>query len=119
MALAASRWIAEALTNNLFKAKPLIYDRAAMGEAVKPGILRIGIVPQSLMDVCYLSIALALAEKEPLKVCPECARVFVVEDARQQFCTPVCGNRARLRRFHAKTAGETPTPKQPRRRSRR
>jgi hypothetical protein len=115
MALTASRWIAGTLTNNLFKAKPLIYDRAAIGEAVKPGLLRIGIAPQSLMDVCYLAIALALAEKEPLALCPECQRVFVVEDARQKFCTPACGGRARLRRFTTNRTAKTTTRKRTRR----
>jgi hypothetical protein len=104
MLLEAGAWIAGEFTEKLFGAMPYVYDRSAAGEAVRPGILRIGVRPLSLVQVCYLVLALALAEKEPLDVCPECERVFVIEDRRQKFCSPGCANRARFRRFQTKKA---------------
>jgi hypothetical protein len=98
----ASGFIAVQLTQELMFARPLVYDRSATGEAVRPGILRIGVEPGTLAQVCYLALAFALAEKEPLDVCPECERVFVIEDKRQKFCSPGCANRTRFRRFQTK-----------------
>ena len=87
------------LRDALIHTKPYIYDRAYEGESVSPGLFRIGILPETLREVCYLQVAFALAEKEPLEICPECERAFVVDDARQRFCSPKCASRARFRRF--------------------
>lgn len=100
--LGASTWVAWGLSNGVIDARPHIYDRAQMGEPVAPGLLRVGILPETLVETCYLTIALLLADKEPLERCSECQRLFIVEDARQKFCTPVCANRARFKRFDRK-----------------
>jgi hypothetical protein len=97
--VAASKWAADRLQRKLGEARPFVYDRAAMGETVPPGRFRIGILPETLLAACYMQIAVALAEKEPIEVCPECTRAFIVEDGRQRFCTPACASRARFRRF--------------------
>jgi hypothetical protein len=95
----ASDWVALGLSNGIGAARPYVFDRAERGEAVPPGRLRVGILPETLREVCYLAIAFQLADKEPLAICKECQRPFVIEDARQRFCTPACANRARFRRF--------------------
>ncbi|UWE09776.1 CGNR zinc finger domain-containing protein [Actinacidiphila bryophytorum] len=47
---------------------------------------------------------LAGPEREMLRACPapRCVRYFVKEHARQEWCKPSCGNRARVARHHAK-----------------
>ena len=79
-----------------------VYDRAFMNESVPPGALAVGIRPSGSLDaVCYLSVALALAERAPIGVCadPSCARPFFITHRRQRFCSKACGNRVRFRRF--------------------
>jgi hypothetical protein len=98
----ASESAAWHLTSVLAGAQPSVFDRAAQGEAVSPGHLRLGILPETLEQACYLSVAVALAEKEPLDICPECRRVFLLADPRQKFCTPACAGRSRYRRFTTK-----------------
>ena len=86
-------------------ATPCVFDRAFVGEAgVKPGTWRMGMVPSTLAGVCYLSVALALADRQEIAACEErsCRRVFVATDPRQRYCTPTCAGRARQRRFKAK-----------------
>ena len=55
----------------------------------------------TLLDYCYLSVAHILAS-EPLAVCQECDRVFVVEDQRQKFCEPKCAGRAGSERIRTR-----------------
>lgn len=47
---------------------------------------------------------LAGPERELLRACPapRCVRYFVKEHARQEWCKPSCGNRARVARHHAR-----------------
>ena len=87
-------------------AAPYVFDRAFIGESVCPGAWRLGVAPTTLEGVCYLTVALMLAEKEPIEVCREltCGHFFVATDGRQKFCTPACGNRARYRRYQEKAA---------------
>jgi hypothetical protein len=63
------------------------------------GQIEVAAFASSLLGFCYLNVAQELATQVRLEVCPECARVFVVEDSRQRFCEPACANRARFRRF--------------------
>jgi len=112
MLLDASQWVARTLTARLRGAEPLVYDRTVAGESVPPGTLRIGLDPQDLEQCCSLAIALMFAEKEPLDICPTCERAYISEDARQKFCTPACGQRARFlmrrkKERRALTASET------------
>ena len=90
------------LSQALAGAKPYVFDRAQIGESASPGLLRVGVLSDTLVEVCYLTVALSLADKEPIDVCPECQRAFVVEDARQRFCRPACASRSRSRRFTAR-----------------
>jgi predicted RNA-binding Zn ribbon-like protein len=51
---------------------------------------------------------LAGPERELLRACPapRCVRYFVKEHARQEWCKPSCGNRARVARHHARQREE-------------
>ncbi len=100
----ASHSAAWAVNNGLLAsgANPYVFDRAQMGESVDPGHWRVGVLPESLRGVCYLMLALSLADREPLEICEQCERLFVVEDPRQRFCTPTCSTRARVARFAKK-----------------
>lgn len=102
--VSASAWCAWGLNDGLVSsnASPYVYDRAQMGENVDPGRIRIGILPDSLRGFCFLLIAYALSEKEPLEICRQCEAVFVVEDARQIYCTPYCASRYRSIKFQRK-----------------
>jgi hypothetical protein len=60
--------------------------------------LALAVAPSTLLGYCYLTVA-AAAAREPLARCEECQLPFVVEDARQRYCSAACGNRARQRRF--------------------
>ena len=85
------------------KSAPFVYDRAQIGEPVNPGTLRLGVLPDTLLGVCFLTVALALADKEPVAICQEatCCRPFFVTDGRQKFCTAACSNRSRYRVYKA------------------
>ena len=102
--LEASEGIATELEFGLQGAFPVIMDRAFQGEPIEPGRLRISLCPKNLAGFCFLTFALALAEKEPLGVCPECGSAFVIEDGRQKFCSPQCAARTRFKRFKANEA---------------
>ncbi|WP_063836165.1 CGNR zinc finger domain-containing protein [Actinacidiphila yeochonensis] len=59
---------------------------------------------------------LAGPDRTRLRACPapRCVRYFVQSDARQEWCKPSCGNRARVARHHARrrdaAAGAVPGP---------
>ena len=98
---AHEHYVAHALDEGMEGSPVRIHDPAAVGESVPPGGLRIGIRPDSLAVVCYLSVALALVDRVPIGVCadPTCGRPFFIIDKRQRFCSKACGNRVRFRRF--------------------
>ncbi|WP_329129339.1 ABATE domain-containing protein [Streptomyces sp. NBC_01476] len=52
---------------------------------------------------------LAGPDREKLRACPapRCVRYFVKEHARQEWCKPSCGNRARVARHHARRRAQT------------
>ena len=106
-------YVARPLTEGIADSVPCAYDRAFMGESVPPGTLRLGVRPDSLAGVCYLSVALALADRVPVAVCADatCGRPFFIADKRQRFCSRACGNRVRLRRFMDRH-GTVTTPKE-------
>lgn len=110
--LRASAWAASLLSNGLVSARPYVFDPAQLfpTSRVAPGELRIGIIGESLLEFCYLTIAQTLTS-EPLAVCGECGRVFVVDDKRQKFCEPACAGRARLRRFKNNQIAKSETAK--------
>lgn len=82
-------------------AAPYVFDRAQMGEPIEPGHWRIGVLPESLLGVCYLAMGLNLSDQEPLEECVECGRLFVVDDPRRHYCSPQCALRFRQRKFQA------------------
>ncbi|MFD4207361.1 CGNR zinc finger domain-containing protein [Micromonospora tulbaghiae] len=51
---------------------------------------------------------LASPERERLRACPapRCVRYFLQEHARQQWCKPSCGNRARVARHYQRHQAE-------------
>ena len=73
--------------------------------------------PNTLLGFCYMTIAHAIASREPLATCDECQRVFVVDDARQKFCNPKCAGRARFRRFKTNQTVKTTKTTSKKRRS--
>jgi predicted RNA-binding Zn ribbon-like protein len=50
-------------------------------------------------------------DRENLRACPapRCVRYFIKEHARQEWCKPSCGNRARVARHHARRRAEGAT----------
>ena len=103
--------VAYLLNEGIANSRPCVYDRSFMGEPVMPGALRVGVRPNSLRGACYLSVALALADRVPIGICadPTCGRPFFIEDKRQRFCSRACGSRVRFRRFMNKQgAGAIP-----------
>lgn len=105
--------VARRLNEGIADSPPCVYDRAYMGESVSPGSLRVGVRPGTLAGVCYLSVALALADRMPVGVCadPTCGRPFFITDRRQRFCSRACGNRVRFRRFTDRHGSAT-TPRE-------
>jgi hypothetical protein len=94
--LHASEWATWQISIGLKEARIFVFDRGVRGENVPPGNLRVGVLPTTLLDVCYMQIATTLADREPVEVCRECRRVFLMDDARQKFCTPKCASRFRF-----------------------
>jgi hypothetical protein len=101
----ASDWAATGLMQGLndSDARPYVFEPAQLfpGSKIKPGGLRTGILTETLLGFCYLSVAQVIAS-EPLATCDECNRAFIVDDKRQRFCEAACANRARFRRFKNK-----------------
>ena len=93
--------VARPLSEGIADLPARVHDRTFLGESVPPGSLRVAIKANSLGSVCYLSVALALADRMPVAVCadPTCRRPFFPADKRQRFCSRACGNRVRFRRF--------------------
>jgi CGNR zinc finger len=98
----SSESAATGLNNGLVNAPIYVFDRADAGEPVAPGQLRIGAMAHTLEAVCYLNLAFTLAERQPIDVCPACQSIFIPTDGRQKYCTPACGNRARVKKFISK-----------------
>jgi hypothetical protein len=98
----ASDWAAWGLNAGLLSANawPYVFEPAQLfqGAHHQVGHLLVGVLPETLLGFCYLTVAQALAN-EPIARCAECQRVFVVDDGRQIFCLPTCASRARFRRF--------------------
>lgn len=106
----ASDWAAGGLNSGLLQAHahPFVFDPAYAfpdDHAIVPGGLRIGVLPETLLGFCYLTVAQAIAT-EPLGTCEECQLPFVIEDARERFCTKTCGGRSRQRTFKANKANK-------------
>ena len=79
------------LATQIKTARPYVRATAA-------GKLELRLIADTLLTYCYLSAAYVVAN-ERVEICPECARAFVVDDARQKFCEPRCSGRARFRNF--------------------
>jgi hypothetical protein len=100
----ASGWAAWALTVKLMPAPPRVYDPASDGGAVEPGRLRIGIIAETLEQVCYMQVAIVLSEQEPIDVCRNCGRPFVPVDGRSKYCGSLCAGRFRQAKYAASQA---------------
>jgi hypothetical protein len=111
----ASDWAALGLSNGLLQsqARPYVFEPAQLfpDARIAPGGLRVGVLPETLLGFCYLTVASMIAS-EPIAICDECNRVYVVNDKRQRFCEPACANRARFQRFKTnQTVKATPKKK--------
>ena len=83
--------VGDALTKQIWGVRPHVV-------AEGPGRVSLQLLCDTLRTFCYLSVTYAIA-REPLAICPECGRPFVVADKRQKFCLPACSNRARFRAY--------------------
>lgn len=72
-------------------AEPVVHHRGVLGEGEVVAVL-------ARAAVAFL----AGADRERLRAChgPRCVRYFLKEHPRQEWCTPACGNRARVARHH-------------------
>lgn len=72
-------------------AEPVVRHRGVRGEGEVVAVLAQAAV-----------VFLAGADRERLRAChaPRCVRYFLKEHPRQEWCTPACGNRARVARHH-------------------
>ena len=64
--LHVSEWVGWQLSIGLKESRIFVFDRSARGGNVPAGSLRVGVMPSTLLDVCYMQIATALAEREPV-----------------------------------------------------
>lgn len=67
-----------------------------------PGVFAWITIPSTVRGYIYYRLGSLLVSKAPLAECLECGHDFVVEDKRQQYCTPTCAGRARYRRWAQK-----------------
>ena len=108
----ASDWVARGLTDGLLNARswPYVFEPNQMleAESSQPGYLRVGILPETLLGVCYLSIAQQLSADKRLGICEECQVPFGIEHGHQRFCSDACANRNRFRRFKERNPGQRP-----------
>lgn len=117
----ASDWCAWGLNDGLIaspkgnlETHPYVVDRAQQGDNVEPGLLRIGLLPETLRQACFLHLAIYLSEKDRIDVCQGCKKVFSRDGRRPDavFCTSRCAGRERQRRKREKD--QTRTRKAPR-----
>ncbi|WP_322508013.1 CGNR zinc finger domain-containing protein [Anaerolinea sp.] len=74
----------------------------ADGISGPPGAFLWVAYPESLLQYIYHQLAMTLNLKVPVASCPECGRIFRVEHGHQEYCSPRCANRARIKRFRSK-----------------
>lgn len=71
-------------------------------EPVEPGSggapFAFNVQPRDLLSLAYFHLATLLMQREPLRACLECRRLFVPKDARQVYHSPTCSARVRQRR---------------------
>ena len=63
------------------------------------GQLALSVRAPTLLGYIYAHVAQAIASKKPMRACRECGAIFVVDNARQQFCRPACSKRGRQRQW--------------------
>ena len=68
----------------------------------RPGVFLWVAYPDNLLQYIYHHFAMTINHIVPLATCPECGRIFVPEHGHQQYCSPRCSNRARIKRFRQK-----------------
>jgi hypothetical protein len=104
----AADWAATSLTQGMDPAHPYVFADAQLfpKNTGAPGALRVGILPQTLLGYCYLSVAEVLA-RERVSVCEWCQLPLVVNDARRRFCGDQCGGWSRQRTYKNKHPKKT------------
>lgn len=72
------------------------------GQAGSPDFFLWVAFPDNLLQFIYYHLAQVIATKVPLAICPECGRLFRVEHGHQEYCSPRCSGRARIKRHRQK-----------------
>ncbi len=72
------------------------------GVSGSPGNFLWVVYPENLLQYIYHQLAQTINLKAPIASCSECGRIFRVEHGRQEYCSPRCANRARIKRYRAK-----------------
>lgn len=71
------------------------------GVSGSPGNFLWVVYPETLLQYIYHQFAQTISLKVPIASCSECGRIFRVEHGRQEYCSPRCANRARIKRYRA------------------
>lgn len=71
------------------------------GVSGSPGNFLWVVYPENLLQYIYHQFAQTINLKAPIASCSECGRIFRVEHGRQEYCSPRCANRARIKRYRA------------------
>jgi len=111
----ATHWATVLLMNGLIDVQAYPYAPAHLFPQAQhsPGEICLAFLGETLLDYCYVTVAHALA-KEPLRLCEECSRVFLVRRGQQRFCETACANRARFNRFKFKQQTNAKPTRRPR-----
>lgn len=70
-------------------------------DLLKSGISRVRLVSENAEETFRVALGdtLSRADISYVRLCPTCARLFLAEHGRQQFCTTRCKSKAALQRF--------------------
>ena len=66
-----------------------------------PGIFHLLQKPPHLLSACYAHLAQVMVDREPVRECPACGRVFVPRSGKQKYCRESCASTNRWRRWKA------------------
>lgn len=100
----ASELVARVINENLEGVHHGLVSEAAFevdGVSGSPGNFLWVVYPENLLQYIYHQFAQTINLKAPIASCSECGRIFRVEHGRQEYCSPRCANRARIKRYRA------------------
>ena len=61
----------------------------------------------TVRSALYLTLLDMIVSRTPYRSCPNCKKYFIVTVKRKQYCTEVCQNTAKVRRFRDKQKGKS------------